>query len=149
MCGNLVISGLCALAREGAHDDYGPFGLGDLWWKNWNANTPPSATKLLTCGAIFDAPSLRAQLTEIETKLSDPGVWSDQERSQQLMRPRKRLEASLAMDAELARRADDIAAYFDLALEGDAATDHLPKKINNLRQIAEKLQLHYLPPTHN
>src|SRR5258707_686532 len=113
------------------------------------ANSPPSATKLRTCGAIFDAPSLRAQLTEIETKLSDPGVWSDQERSQQLMRPRKRLEASLAMDAELARRADDIAAYFDLAREGEAVTEDLRKEIDCLREIAEKLEIQLLLPGEN
>jgi peptide chain release factor 2 len=108
--------------------------------KNWNANTLLSATKLRTCGAIFDAPSLRTQLTEIESKLGDPGVWSDQERSQILMRQRKRLEASLAMDTELARRADDIAAYFDLAREGEAVIDDLRKEIEGLRELAEKLE---------
>jgi peptide chain release factor 2 len=108
--------------------------------KNWNANTLPSAIRSRTCGAIFDAPSLRTQLTEIETKLGDPGVWSDQERSQTLMRQRKRLEASLAMDTELARRGDDIAAYFDLAREGEAVIDDLRKEIDGLRDLAEKLE---------
>ena len=108
--------------------------------KNWNANTPPSATKLRTCGAIFDAASLRNQLAEIETKVGDPGVWSDQEKSQQLMRQRKRLEGSLAKDAELARRAEDIAAYFDLAREGEAVIDDLKKEIDGLRDFAEKLE---------
>jgi peptide chain release factor 2 len=108
--------------------------------KNWNANTPPSAIRLRTCGAIFDAPSLRTQLTEVENKLADPGVWSDQERSQQLMRQRKRLEASLASDTELARRVDDIAAYFDLAREGEAVIDDLKKEIDQLRDVAERLE---------
>jgi len=108
--------------------------------KNWNANTPPSAIRSRTCGAIFDAPSLRTQLTEVESKLADPGLWSDQERSQQLMRQRKRLEASLANDTELARRLDDIAAYFDLAREGEAVVDDLKKEIDELREVAEKLE---------
>jgi peptide chain release factor 2 len=95
---------------------------------------------LRTCGAIFDAASLRSQLAELETKLADPGVWSDQERSQQLMRQRKRLEASLAKDTELGRRADDIATYFDLAREGEAVTDDLKKEIDGLRDLAEKLE---------
>jgi len=42
-------------------------------------------------------------------------VWADQEKSQVLMRQRRRLEESLAMDADLARRVEDIQAYFDLA----------------------------------
>ncbi len=56
------------------------------------------------------------------------------------MRERKRLEESLAMDASLARRAEDIAAYFDLAREGEAVTDDLRKEINDLREFAEKLE---------
>jgi peptide chain release factor 2 len=95
---------------------------------------------LRTCGAIFDAASLRSQLTELESKLADPGVWSDQERSQQLMRQRKRLENALAHDTELARRAEDISAYFDLAREGEAVVDDLKKEIDELRELAERLE---------
>jgi peptide chain release factor 2 len=108
--------------------------------KNWNANTPGSAKKLRTCGAIFDAPSRQTQLKEIEAQMSDPGVWSDQEKTQQLMRRRKRLEALVSKDTELARRSDDIAAYFDLAREGEAVTDDLKKEIDALRELAEKLE---------
>ena len=56
------------------------------------------------------------------------------------MRERKRLEESLTMDANLARRAEDIAAYFDLAREGEAVTDDLRKEINDLRELAETLE---------
>jgi peptide chain release factor 2 len=56
------------------------------------------------------------------------------------MRERKRLEESLTMDANLARRAEDIAAYFDLAREGEAVTDDLRKEINDLRELSEKLE---------
>ena len=93
-----------------------------------------------TCGAIFDAASLRTQLADIETKIADPGVWSDQGRSQQLMRQRRRLESELAKDTELARRASDIDAYFELAREGEAVTDDLKKEIDGLRDLAEKLE---------
>jgi peptide chain release factor 2 len=112
----------------------------ELWWKNWNANTPPSATKSRTCGAIFDAASLRNQLADIETKIADPSLWSDQARSQQLMRQRRRLESELAKDTELARRGADIDAYFELAREGEAVSDDLKKEIDALRDLAEKLE---------
>jgi peptide chain release factor 2 len=95
---------------------------------------------LRTCGAIFDAPSLRAQLSEIEKQLADPGVWSDQGRSQQLNRQRRRLESELSKDEDLARRAGDIAAYFDLAREGEAVVDDLRKEIDELKELAEKLE---------
>jgi peptide chain release factor 2 len=83
---------------------------------------------------------VRAQLAEVEKQVADPSVWSDQARSQTLMRQRKRLEDSLAMDSDLARRMEDIRAYFDLAREGEAVTGELQKEINDLREIAEKLE---------
>jgi peptide chain release factor 2 len=118
--------------------------LRELWLKNWNANTPPYATRYAICGAIFDAPALRKQLDDVEKQVADPGVWSDQEKSQQLMRQRRRLEESLAMDADLGRRLDDISAYFDLAREGESEAQavmvDLRKEIDELREIADRLE---------
>jgi peptide chain release factor 2 len=67
-------------------------------------------------------------------------VWADQEKSQVLMRQRRRLEESLAMDADLGRRVDDIQAYFDLAREGEAVAEELRKEIDQLREVADKLE---------
>ena len=95
----------------------------------------------MTCGAIFDAASLRSQLAEVEKKIAaDPNLWSDPEKSQVLMRQRKRLEDTLTTDADLARRVEDISAYFELAREGEAVTDDLRNEIANLRELAEKLE---------
>jgi len=99
-----------------------------------------SAIKSRTCGAIFDAAARQAQLAEIEKQIGDPNLWSDQEKSQQLMRERKRLEETLATDADLARRVSDINAYFDLAREGESVIEELKKEIDELRDIAEKLE---------
>ncbi|HEY1939748.1 MAG TPA: peptide chain release factor 2 [Candidatus Angelobacter sp.] len=90
--------------------------------------------------SYLDAPSLRQQLAEVEKKVGDPNIWSDQEKSQVLMRQRRRLEESLAMDADLARRVDDIQAYFDLAREGETVTEELKKEIDQLRVVADKLE---------
>ena len=81
----------------------------------WNTDTPRCANGFATCGSIFDSARLKRELATIEEKISDPTVWADAARSQPLMRERKRLETLLADDAELARRQDDIEAYFELA----------------------------------
>ncbi|MBZ5531871.1 MAG: peptide chain release factor 2 [Acidobacteriia bacterium] len=96
--------------------------------------------KVADLRSYLDSPSVRAQLAEVEKQVADPSVWTDQARSQTLMRQRKRLEDSLAMDSDLARRMEDIRAYFDLAREGEAVTAELQKEINDLREIAEKLE---------
>ncbi len=48
------------------------------------------------------------------------------------MREKKRLEHLLATDADLARRGDDIAAYFDLAQEGENVDADLRREIDSL-----------------
>ena len=94
----------------------------------------------MICGSIFDAPRLREQLAEIEKKLADPNIWDNPEKSQQLMRERKRIEESLTSESELARRSGDIQAYFDLAREGEAVTEDLKKEIDGLREVVETLE---------
>ncbi len=94
----------------------------------------------MICGSIFDAPRLREQLAQIEKKISDPSVWSNPEQSQPLMRERKRLEGSLASDSDLARRSEDIDAYFDLVREGEAVEEDLKREIAGLRDVVEKLE---------
>jgi peptide chain release factor 2 len=44
------------------------------------------------------------------------------------------------MDADLARRTEDIQAYFDLAREGEGVIEDLRKEIDALREVADKLE---------
>ena len=97
--------------------------------------------RCVTCGSIFDSPRLRKELAVIEEKISDPAVWADAAKSQPLMRERKRLESQLADDAELARRGDDIEAYFDLMREGEASVEpDLKREIDSLVVFSEALE---------
>ncbi len=108
--------------------------------KNWNRNTSPFAIKSAICGSIFDVPKLREQLTEIEKQAADPNLWSNPERSQVVMRERKRLDDALRTEAELARRAADIDTYFELAREGEAVGPELRKEMDELRAMVERLE---------
>jgi len=56
------------------------------------------------------------------------------------MRERKRLEAALSTDTGLARRVEDIAAYFELAREGEAVEAELQAEMAGLRELVEKLE---------
>jgi len=94
----------------------------------------------MTFGSIFDAPNLRRQLEQTEKKVADPNFWSNSELSQKTMRERKRLEDALATDAELQRRTGDVAAYFDLAKEGEDVTADLQREIGSLRTLLDKLE---------
>ena len=56
------------------------------------------------------------------------------------MREKKRLENLVAHEADLARRSDDISAYFDLAKEGEKVDDDLRREIDGLREKVERLE---------
>ena len=107
---------------------------------NSNSSTLPSKIKSAPSRSTFDAGKLRQQLTEIEKQASDPNLWSNPERSQQVMREKKRVEDALATDAELVRRNGDIAAYFELAHEGESVDGDLQREIGALQQLVDRLE---------
>ncbi|HXY14650.1 MAG TPA: peptide chain release factor 2 [Terriglobales bacterium] len=88
----------------------------------------------------LDPGKLRLQLTEIEKQTADPNFWSNPQKSQQVMREKKRLEDMLATEADLIRRTDDIAAYFELAREGESVDADLRREIDSLRQKVDHLE---------
>jgi len=83
---------------------------------------------------------LRQQLAEIEKQAADPNLWSNPQKSQQVMREKKRLEEVLSTEAELIRRSDDISAYFALAREGETVDSDLRREIDSLRELVDRLE---------
>jgi peptide chain release factor 2 len=98
------------------------------------------AAKSASSRSIFDAPRLREQLAGVEKEASDPNLWADPQKSQSVMRERKRLEDLLNTDADLARRTGDISAYFELAGEGENVESDLKRELDGLRGVLEKLE---------
>lgn len=101
---------------------------------------PRSRPRCATYGSIFDVPKLREELAEVEKQAADPNLWSNPEKSQTVMRQRKRLEDELATEADLARRVDEVDAYFELAHEGENVSDDLRREMDGLRAVVEKLE---------
>jgi len=79
-------------------------------------------------------------LTEIEKRASDPNLWSNPQKSQTVMREKKRLEDMLANETNLIRHSEDISAYFDLAREGESVDTDLRREIDSLRQLVDRLE---------
>ena len=100
----------------------------------------PCAPRCVTCGSIFDPARLRRELSQTETKLADPALWSDPAASQPLMRDRKRLDALIRDDEELVRRTGDVEAYFELAREGEDVEADLSREIKSLAAFADELE---------
>ena len=79
-------------------------------------------------------------MQRVEKEASDPNLWSNPEKSQTVMRERKRLEDMLSTEAELARRISDLDAYFELGREGEDVSVDLRREIGSLRERVEKLE---------
>ncbi len=107
---------------------------------NSNLPTLRFAKRFATFGSIFDHARIDRELAALESKLSDPAIWSNPSESQVLMRERKRLEGQLAMENELVRRTGDIDAYFELAREGEAVEPELEREIKSLSEFVEQLE---------
>jgi peptide chain release factor 2 len=56
------------------------------------------------------------------------------------MREKKRLEDVLTTESELARRTEDISAYFELAGEGETVETDLRREIDALRQLVDRVE---------
>jgi len=76
----------------------------------------------------------------VEKQVADPNLWSNPEKSQTVMRERKRLETMLATEAELVRREQDIRTYFDLHQEGEQVESELRGEIEGLRRLVDQLE---------
>jgi peptide chain release factor 2 len=108
--------------------------------RNSNSSIQGCNRKSANFGSTFDAGKLRQQLTEIEKQAADPNLWSNQQKSQQVMREKRRLEDMLAVETDLVRRTEDISAYFDLAREGENVEADLRREIDLLRERVERLE---------
>ncbi len=56
------------------------------------------------------------------------------------MREKKRLENVLATEADLARRTEDISAYFELAREGENVNADLRRELDSLRELVDRIE---------
>jgi len=79
-------------------------------------------------------------MQRVEKEASDPNLWSNPEKSQTVMRERKRLEDMLSTETELGRRISDLDAYFELGREGEDVSADLQREISGLRERVDRLE---------
>jgi peptide chain release factor 2 len=99
-----------------------------------------SASRLKLCGAIFDAPEKRTQLSKTEEEISSPDFWNQPERSQKIMQDRKRLEDFLDNDRSISSSTSDLDTLFELLREGEDVGGDIEREMASFRQQLEKLE---------
>jgi peptide chain release factor 2 len=79
--------------------------------------TKDSSNASHSSGVIFDAAQSRERLKGLETRISDPNFWNNQETAQEVLRDRKRAEDQIGADTRLTSLSGDIETYINLAHE--------------------------------
>jgi peptide chain release factor 2 len=93
-----------------------------------------------TCGGSFDAEAKQRQLDELQTLISDPNFWSDQDRSSKTLQQRARLEETLDLDRQVTRQLDDAQALVELAREGEPVGAELQTALKDLQALVDRVE---------
>jgi len=68
-------------------------------------------------GGVFDSAKLRARLEELERRSSEPDLWEDRDRAEQVLREKAALEREVGIYDELATALEDAEVLLELAAE--------------------------------
>ena len=94
----------------------------------------------MRCGGIFDSAGKQAELTKLESVISDPDFWSHPERSQKIMQDRKRLEEAVENDAAVSSMTSDLDTLFELAREGEEVAADITRDLKTFQARLTKLE---------
>lgn len=83
-------------------------------------------------GGFFDAPKKRAELDELEKKISEPDFWNDQEKAQKTVQQRSRIEKSLQRQEDFESGVSDAEVLFEFAQTDENSVAELNELINRL-----------------
>lgn len=84
-------------------------------------------------GGFFDAPSKRARLEQLETKIAAVDFWNDSEQAQKTVQERSRIERALDRQENFETGVSDAEVLFEFAL-----TD--PNSVQELNDLIERLE---------
>lgn len=83
-------------------------------------------------------------MEDLQTVISDPAFWSDQDRSSKTLQQRARLEETLALDQRITRQLEDAQALVDLAREGEPVEEELKSAVGELGPFIDKVETQLL-----
>ncbi|MFH1572572.1 MAG: peptide chain release factor 2 [Acidobacteriota bacterium] len=100
--------------------------------------------KILQVRGYLEADAKRAEIAAIEQKISQPDFWNNQEKAQEALQLRRRLERDVELDSRLARDAGDLGALIELALEGEEVIGELQREVERVDQEVQHVEIRML-----
>ena len=102
-----------------------------------HAGTPNWPNARLTSGGGFDEARLNRELGQIEAQVSEPDFWKDQERAQQILQRRRRLDDDRTIAASVRAQTDDLAVLIEWGRQGENVSADLGA---GLTKFAESIE---------
>ncbi|MGA2725839.1 MAG: peptide chain release factor 2 [Bryobacteraceae bacterium] len=88
----------------------------------------------------LDAPAQKQKLAQTEQQIAAADFWTQPEKSQKVMRDRKRLEESIASDGRIRAMTDDLDTLFELAREGENVAADIERDMKSYADLLERLE---------
>lgn len=85
-------------------------------------------------GGFFDAPTKQAELEKLETQISTPGFWDDQEAAQKAVQQRSRIEKALDRQKAFETAVSDTEVLLEFAAEDADSANELQTLIERLEK---------------
>jgi peptide chain release factor 2 len=95
----------------------------------------------MRCGGTFDVSGTQRDLEEIETRLTQPEVWGDPDKSREFQQQRSRLIEQVEAGRVLETLLDDARTFLELAREGEEVGGDLSTAVDALAERVEALEL--------
>jgi peptide chain release factor 2 len=111
-------------------------------WTNLSSIGPtPFAAALRSCETLFDYGAKQARTAEIETQMSAPDFWNNQERAQAVVGELKGLNALVKPIRELDQALADLGAMIEMADEDPSFAAEVPGELDRLEGVVAELEL--------
>ncbi|HEX9176785.1 peptide chain release factor 2 [Mycobacterium sp.] len=88
---------------------------------------------------VLDLDGLRARIEKLEHEASDPNLWNDQARAQQVTSELSHAQGELRRVEDLRRRLDDLPVLYELAAE-EGSTDELAETDAELKSLRDDIE---------
>jgi peptide chain release factor 2 len=96
---------------------------------------------LTTVERVLDVHGLRSRIEKLEHEASDPNLWDDQARAQQVTSELSHAQGELRRIQELRQRLDDLPVLYELAAEeGEGAADALAEADAELKSLSADIE---------
>ncbi len=91
-------------------------------------------------GGFFDAPAKEAEIKELETQMSAPDFWDNQEKAQKIVQKRSRLEKALQNQKDFETAVSDAEVLFEFAETDEDSVGELIELIEKLEKEVDEAE---------